>query len=512
MDIPGIRIGQEEEQTSPFGDFSLLLVFGYGIHWVWVYSAMFYPGKLIGEGFARETYIYYIISLLVFFGMLLTWGVLSDKLEIIARRKVVFLVAFALEFSGTVFLCLIPLGGALTLLFTILAGVATGLGSSTLTIYWGEAYSRQSLPSIVVNAAVMLVIATCIYVTVFLQVSRIADCALTCLCPLVEIMLLSVVQRKERECLPAPEYLRVDKGSFALRLGVSSFFLGISLGAFREISLFATISSSTDSSIGLLLIASLLSAVMVIFGILLFRKFELGFFLRPMVPVIVVCLFLFNFLGDVQSLTANFVLLIGYVLFEIMMWVTYGDICTHFKISPYFVYAVGRGFLAAGTFLISFIGKNADVFGITLFSTPDASVVIVIMTAIVVGFFLMPREADLARMIKESPLNADKNPELLASIQHGGRITNEERARGRFQRKCDKVCETYLLSNREADVFRLLARGYNMARVQEELVISEGTTKTHVYHIYKKLDIHNQQELIDLIDEQEPGSDEQSRR
>ena len=44
------------------------------------------------------------------------------------------------------------------------------------------------------------------------------------------------------------------------------------------------------------------------------------------------------------------------------------------------------------------------------------------------------------------------------------------------------------------------ARGYKSASIQQQLYISEGTAKTHIRHIYRKLNVHNQQELILLID------------
>ena len=39
-------------------------------------------------------------------------------------------------------------------------------------------------------------------------------------------------------------------------------------------------------------------------------------------------------------------------------------------------------------------------------------------------------------------------------------------------------------------------------RIAEELVISENTVRTHVRHIYAKLDVHSHQELIDLVERQ----------
>lgn len=57
------------------------------------------------------------------------------------------------------------------------------------------------------------------------------------------------------------------------------------------------------------------------------------------------------------------------------------------------------------------------------------------------------------------------------------------------------------LTAREKEVAQLLARGRNGAYIQEKLVISRNTTKTHIRHIYNKLEVHSQQELIDLFGE-----------
>lgn len=76
-------------------------------------------------------------------------------------------------------------------------------------------------------------------------------------------------------------------------------------------------------------------------------------------------------------------------------------------------------------------------------------------------------------------------------------------ARGRFRERCEAVANTYLLSRRENEVMYYLARGYKSSFIQQQLYISEGTAKTHIRHIYRKLNIHSQQELIHLIDEVE---------
>lgn len=63
------------------------------------------------------------------------------------------------------------------------------------------------------------------------------------------------------------------------------------------------------------------------------------------------------------------------------------------------------------------------------------------------------------------------------------------------------VAARYQLTPRERDVLGLLARGRTSPIIQERLVVSQNTVRTHVRHIYTKLGVHSQQELINLVDE-----------
>ena len=62
------------------------------------------------------------------------------------------------------------------------------------------------------------------------------------------------------------------------------------------------------------------------------------------------------------------------------------------------------------------------------------------------------------------------------------------------------LAEKGKLTPREAEVFPLLAKGRNAAYIAENLGVSPATVKSHIYHIYQKLGVNSQQNLIDIVD------------
>ncbi len=70
-----------------------------------------------------------------------------------------------------------------------------------------------------------------------------------------------------------------------------------------------------------------------------------------------------------------------------------------------------------------------------------------------------------------------------------------------IEQRCGVLGITYDLTDREQEIFELLARGRNIRYIEKELMVSYNTVKTHVSHIYAKLGVHSHQELINLVEQ-----------
>ncbi len=212
----------------------------------------------------------------------------------------------------------------------------------------------------------------------------------------------------------------------------------------------------------------------------------------------------------------------GYTLFEILVWVILSEVASRFQFTSVQVFGFGRALVLltgviAGTLIANML-LSLGV-GAQLFSAVAAVAVISITflrTYVLTSADIAVFGQNLSEEMGEVPAGAigaigegalsDKGSQsqtgAAAKRAHGQRTqTTAEQAPQKvpFQRKCAIIGDYYGLTPREVDVFRLIAAGRNSTRIQEELSISAGTVNTHSHHVFQKLDVHSQQEVIDLF-------------
>jgi DNA-binding CsgD family transcriptional regulator len=65
---------------------------------------------------------------------------------------------------------------------------------------------------------------------------------------------------------------------------------------------------------------------------------------------------------------------------------------------------------------------------------------------------------------------------------------------------CRGLIPAYGLTTREAEIMALIARGHSVKKIAEVLTISPTTVQSHSRSLYRKLDVHDRQQIIDLVD------------
>ncbi len=97
----------------------------------------------------------------------------------------------------------------------------------------------------------------------------------------------------------------------------------------------------------------------------------------------------------------------------------------------------------------------------------------------------------------------DAAAEGLAPLHEAPSVADSQAQRvPAIERSCEAVARRCMLTAREHDVLLLLARGRNAAYIQEELGLTRSTAKSYVADVYRKLDVHSHQELIDVVEGQ----------
>lgn len=81
-----------------------------------------------------------------------------------------------------------------------------------------------------------------------------------------------------------------------------------------------------------------------------------------------------------------------------------------------------------------------------------------------------------------------------------GRSDNDATSvQNRIGEKCNEVAKAFNLTPREAEIMLLLANGKKPAQIEQQLYVASSTVKTHIKHLYQKLDIHSRKDLFDLL-------------
>ncbi|HIW76540.1 MULTISPECIES: response regulator transcription factor [Gordonibacter] len=198
-----------------------------------------------------------------------------------------------------------------------------------------------------------------------------------------------------------------------------------------------------------------------------------------LLPLIALAVLPFPYVPEMLKIFFLTLIIFGFTCFDAITWGDLADEISDRQLPIYVSYAPPT----IGNFFGIFIGWSVGALLYAELGQAEFDTGYSIFSIIIVIALVMLLVWDLIKSRKEE----SGEPQADAFLD-------------KWKAACEEIAETHELTNQETRIHTMLARGRNQHYIAEELFISPHTIKTHTYHIYKKLGIHSQQELIDMVE------------
>lgn len=474
---------------------------GFACYWIWIWcvfwSSLFFEERsfvwLLGEpsGFETSTNILgtimieplWVVSLaanVLAIGLLL---VLSRRKPVLGNQKVLIMLAALLTSLGTAaisrwIMVLVP---ELQLPVYYVGAILTGLGSGVIYVLWAE---------IVAHLGVRVTINFCISALLFavggyliIQVLPLMTAqAVVTIIPVLSM--LSFVRFRRESLQNMPELRRVQtskpkmKSDTPKHMIAVALFFGVSFGLAKGL-----IAPAEDSLIALrdiLNIVGIILGTLTVYVTVVKRNLDYDRLTHQIALPLMAAGFLFIPLSEPWNVIGAGVHQFGYQYFYIVLWSLWAVIVAQTQAPAGWIVCWGLFAIQAGQLGGSLAGSLLLTFFHTQFQEAMIVAMLIFIFLLVAIFAVGNGTVSTAwgfvkPMESEGPAH---NLDLAIAV-----IARDKR-----------------LSPREREVFALLARGRNRAYIREELVIGDETVKSHIKNVYRKCELHSQQELIDMVE------------
>lgn len=482
---------EPRQALSGVSDDKMMLAFiGFGFYLAFQSCTSFSPGLSLMQGFSVDqaaalrvaTMVVQIASLSLAFSQ--ARKILVDPLKILTRGTmfigVYFACAISLFFVGPVFS------------LALVAWAFLGLSLSSLALFWCIILSSSSMRggvTLFVKAAVLNIVLFLVVALLNPPVVSVLGYVALAVASVVSARLLyrQAPVRKDVEPFELPVNGRAVVNSYAVPFAVcNGFVVGFFVFATCEQGLFTTAVAMASGILGVALSFAL-------YRVFPKSAYNVRYLHQSALPILVAAVLAMPFFEAAGLVVGACITIVVRAYAQVSSWYEIASTIREFGLNPIQFFSRRNIPMWAG-FLLGTVA-SCLVIDMDLFARPGLGFIL----AAVLTFFLVSSYA--LYELREMMIVDRMDGVIAENACKEGSIGSMFEAS--FAAKCEKIIEAYGLSPREAEVFRLLAKGRNAEYIQNELFISISTVRTHIYHIYKKLEINSRQSLIDVVENSE---------
>lgn len=441
---------------------------GIGVYWAWVFTQFFRtPGAPL---FFLDPVVDLQVKTVASLG-----GVL-----------IVFIAAFVTRQGFQPNPPAIPLfiAGAIAALGTLASTVAsnivlfvagslvTGLGTGYLAVNWGRLYGTVGARQAGAGIASSLMVA----VALGLLIENLFEpAAIAVMAALPLISALSLNHALTTGQTPAAASRAQIETRFPYKLAVGMLACGLTFGFIM--SLFLCMPGVADSAMNTVLAADAAVALIIVVMARVTKQgidFQNAYWV--VLPFMCLGFLLLPLFNDAQRLVAFFFARLGYSLFDALVWIRLSSVASAGGTDTTRVFCGLRVGLEGGVLIGNLVG--IALFNLAIRHLSIVSAALVFALIVVLTIVLNRKDIDSS----------------------WGLLAHDTATPADWQHACLELAGRFRLTPREAEIMALIARGYSVARITQELCISTSTVQTHAKSIYKKLGIHAREELVRMVE------------
>lgn len=378
-----------------------------------------------------------------------------------------------------------------------LSAAVLGVGDALMLLVWGRFCGTLSLRTTYVFVLLSYLAALAVYALVveFPPVGLLASAV-------VGVGLIPVLLRKS---LATREVVVEPPTSALMKRAASALWRPVlltSLFAFlSNVTLFASGQQSADvGEAQLTSTAMTFAVVLVLFlPLVLFRKnMNLGAAYRIALPLSTGGFLLLAFFWNGGGGFANALVAMGWLIADVISWCIVSDAVYETRAPAFLLYGISEGMVA----LASLAGVGVGFF----FAETMGSDTVALMALALAAIYLSSTAIMFILKDRSIPALSQSVADAAGTDVAGNAATAvpERIVEDRVEAACLVLADQAGLTPREGDILGCLAQGRNTQYMAERFCVSENTVKSHVRNVYRKLDVHSKQDIIDIINSDEP--------
>lgn len=218
-------------------------------------------------------------------------------------------------------------------------------------------------------------------------------------------------------------------------------------------------------------------------------KFDFRTIYRFALPLMVGTFLILPSLGFLNNVAADFCMTGAYTTFSILIMIILTSLSYRHGISALWLFGIERAVRVS----FNMLGRQAEpmISGADFMGDlpPDfvLNALVILLVAALTMMLLSGKELSDRWGVSFFDSSGETEGDYLVNEQH-------------LTALCAKVAKERQLSQREEEVLFLLAQRKSLSDVEQELVVAKGTAKTHIRNVYRKLDVHSRDELIEYLE------------